>query len=80
MPLAEMFVLIGFYLIYAIEEVTHLLIDRCASSHVHSHGHGGGETVQMLDKNGNIQNVQGIAGHLIFKAKRENIHYIDTLY
>ena len=34
MPLAEIFVLVGFYLIYAIEELTHLMIDRCAAGHL----------------------------------------------
>ena len=56
LPLAEIFVLIGFYLIYSIEEVTHLLIDRCAGGHAQL-GHAHGETQQMLDSAGNIKTV-----------------------
>ena len=52
-PLAEVFVLIGFYLIYIIEEVTHALIDRCAAGGQHSHGHGHhADEMQMLNNAG----------------------------
>ena len=56
LPLAEIFVLIGFYLIYAIEEVTHLVIDKCAGGQAQL-GHSHGETQQMLDGAGNIKTV-----------------------
>merc|ERR1711915_500497 len=61
MPLAEIFFLVGFYLIYAIEEVTHLMIDRCAAGQLsgHGHAHTTSEVRQMLDSNGNVKNVQG---------------------
>lgn len=61
MPLAEIFVLVGFYLIYAIEELTHLMIDRCAAGHLtgHGHVHNSAEVRQMLDSNGNVKIVQG---------------------
>ena len=40
LPLAEIFVLCGFYLIYSIEEATHYLINRyAASSQLHLHSH-----------------------------------------
>lgn len=52
MPLAEIFVLAGFYLIYTIEEVTHFTIERYAANtglHAHSHQHKGeGEGTSML--------------------------------
>ena len=61
-PLAEVFVLIGFYLIYIIEEVTHALIDRCAAGgqHGHGHGHGGhGDEMQMLNHAGVVNDKTG---------------------
>jgi len=57
LPLAEIFVLVGFYLIYAIEEVTHLVIDKCAGGQAQL-GHSHGETQQMLDSSGNIKTVK----------------------
>ena len=56
LPLAEIFVLVGFYLIYAIEEITHLVIDKCAGGQTQL-GHSHGETQQMLDSSGNIKTV-----------------------
>ena len=50
MPLAEIFVLAGFYLIYTIEEVTHFTIDRyAANTGLAGHGHQHqGEVTTML--------------------------------
>ncbi len=42
MPLAEIFVLCGFFMIYLVEEVTHVVIRRCQpkQEHVNGHEHG----------------------------------------
>ena len=54
MPLAEIFVLAGFYLIFTMEEVTHFTIERYAANTglpAHSHQHkreGEGEGTSML--------------------------------
>ena len=48
LPLAEIFTLIGFFLIYVIEEVTHALMGLCAGE-MHTHSHGFPEAEQMLD-------------------------------
>merc|ERR1712154_113803 len=39
LPLAEIFVLVGFYLIYSIEEGTHFLVERYAASTSLAGGH-----------------------------------------
>ena len=57
-PLAEVFVLIGFYLIYIIEEVTHALIDRCAAGGQHGHNHGHDE-MQILNQAGVVSHKNG---------------------
>ena len=57
-PLAEVFVLIGFYLIYIIEEVTHALIDRCAAGGQPGHNHGHDE-MQILNQAGGVTHKNG---------------------
>jgi len=57
-PLAEVFVLIGFYLIYIIEEVTHALIDRCAAGGQPGHNQGHDE-MQILNQAGVVSHKNG---------------------
>ena len=75
LPLAEIFVLAGFYLIYSIEEITHATIDRYVAStglegH-HSHGHPG-ELQTMVPLPGS----EGQAG----SASEKSIHFYYGLY
>eukprot|EP00090_Calanus_glacialis_P008016 TRINITY_DN16378_c0_g1_i1.p1 TRINITY_DN16378_c0_g1~~TRINITY_DN16378_c0_g1_i1.p1 ORF type:complete len:327 (-),score=65.67 TRINITY_DN16378_c0_g1_i1:190-1170(-) len=48
LPLAEIFILVGFFLIYIIEEVTHSLMGLCTSG-MNGHSHGFPEAEQMLE-------------------------------
>ena len=52
LPLAEIFVLGGFYLIYSIEELTHFMVEKYAANtglQGHSHHQAEGETMMAAE-------------------------------